>query len=247
MFAPHPTSPEHAGMLAIFILVLLLTFGVSQWAAARHEAAMQAATKERAPAANTAAEMVRLFLAYEGVDDVEIVEHGGTVTNYFDPRRRRLFLSPEVADGTTMGAWAVALHEAAHATQSGEAKGEFLWRQTVIKLTRYGPVLAALGAGGLIFLRLPPRIAAIVFVATCLLILLLNLGTLAIEFNANARLQRFLEKHLQRWPSVQDKLNTYLQAVALREVGDLLRSPRYFFFSALPGSGSSRPKKPLDK
>ena len=29
--------------------------------------------------------------------------------------------------------------------------------------------------------------------------------------------------------------------MAIREVGDILRSPRYFFLSALPGAGKSRP------
>jgi hypothetical protein len=81
------------------------------------------------------------------------------------------------------------------------------------------------------------------FMALCALLLLLNLGTLAIEFNANARLHRFLEKHLEPFPEAHDRLRGYLSAVATREVGDLLRSPRYFFFSGLPGTGKLRPTK----
>jgi len=174
---------------------------------------------------------------------VVVVEHNSTVTDYFDPGRRRLFLSPEVAQGVTMAAWAVALHEAAHATQRGEAEGELKWRQTVIKLTRYGPVFTALAAAALLFIKFPPKLAFMAWIVSCVLFLLLNLGTLAIEFNANARLRRFLEKHLERWPDAREKLQGYLSRVAMREVGDLLRSPRYFFFSALPGSGSSRPER----
>lgn len=228
-------------MLAILILVLLLCFGVSQRAGAYFENAMKQARRERAPAANNGAEMARLFLAYEGAQDVEVVEHDATVTNYLDPRRRRLFLSPETANGTTLADWAVALHEAAHATQEGEKLADLNWRQTVIKLTRYGPVFAAVGSASLVFLKLPPRMAVMVFLALCVIILLLNLGTLAVEFNANARLQKFLEKHLQRWPEAHERLNVYLRAVALRELGDMVRSPRYFLLSGLPGGGSSRP------
>jgi hypothetical protein len=38
-------------------------------------------------------------------------------------------------------------------------------------------------------------------------------------------------------------LEGYLNRAATREVGDLLQSPRYFLFSAMPGSGSNRPVK----
>ena len=36
-------------------------------------------------------------------------------------------------------------------------------------------------------------------------------------------------------------VNALLARVATREVGDLLRSPRYFLLTALPGSGRIRP------
>jgi Zn-dependent membrane protease YugP len=234
-------------MLAIFIVILLLCFGVCQWAAGRYAQVTEEGMKERAPTAHTGAEMVKLFLAYEGVADVEIIEHEGMASDYFDPRRRRLFLQPRVARGTSMGAWAIALHEAAHALQTEEALGDLKWRQTVIRLNRYGPVFGLLGVVGMIFLRFPPRFAVAGLVAICVMLLLLNIGTLAVEYNANARVRQFLEKHLQRFPDAQDRLLSHLSRVALKEVGDLLRSPRYFFLSALPGSGKIRPAKPTDE
>ena len=231
-------------MLAIPILLVIVCVGLCRWATGRYESMMARATKEQAPTAHTGTEVVRLFLAFEGIDDVEIVEHGGTVTNYFDPKRRRLFLSRDVAQGTTMAAWTLALHEAAHATQTGAALGDLKWRHTVIKLTRYGPIFAAVAAGLMMFfLKFPPRFALIALLAVCVIFLLLNVGTLAVEFNANARLRRFLEKHLSHRASAQERLENYLNRAATREVGDLLRSPRYFLFSAMPGSGSSRPLK----
>jgi len=233
-------------MLVLFILVILFGFGVCQWAAGRYATVETQGMKERAPTAQTGAEIVRLFLAYEGVDDVEIVEHEATVTDYFDPKRRRLFLQRRVAQGTSMGAWAIALHEAGHALQTDAALPELQWRQNVIRLNRYGPIFALVGAAGMLFLRLPSRFAGLILVVVCVLLLLLNLGTLAVEYNANARLRRFLEKHLERHPDAQDRLTSYLSRVALREVGDLLRSPRFFFFSALPGSGKIRPVKKSD-
>jgi Zn-dependent membrane protease YugP len=235
-------------MLAIPILIIALCFGICRWASGRFEAMLARASKEPAPTAHTGAEVVQVFLAFEDIRDVEIEEHNATVTNYFDPIRRRLFLSREVAGGTSMAAWTLALHEAAHATQTGEMLGDVRWRQSVIKMTRYGPVFAAIAAALMMFfLKFPPRFALMGFGSMCVIFLLLNVGTLAVELNANARLKRFLEKHLSHRVSAHERLEAYLNRAATRELGDLLSSPRYFFFSALPGSGASRPVKTKPK
>ncbi len=231
-------------MLVIPILLLVACIGICRWASGRYEDMWNQGSKERVPTAHTGAEMAQLFFNYEGISDVEIIEHNGVITNYFDPARRRLFLNREVAQGTTMAAWTVALHEAGHAAQEGEALGELKWRQSVIKLTRYAPTLAAvIAVGAMILLRFPPRFAMMALLAMCLVILLLNLGTLSTEFRANVGVRKFLEKHLAKWSTARDRMDGYLHRAATREVGDMLRSPRYFLFSAMPGTGSSRPVK----
>jgi Zn-dependent membrane protease YugP len=230
-------------MLALFILIFIFCFGICQWAAGRYDQVLKGGLKERAPTPHTAEEIVKLFLAYEGVSDVEIVEHSGYVSNYFDPKRRRLFLQPQIARSTSMGAWAVALHEAGHVVQMEESLSELRWRQTVISLNRYGPMFGLLGLAAMLFMRLPARYAIGAWVAACVILLLLNLGTLALENNANARLRRFLDKHLDRQEDAHERLRGYLSRVATREVGDLLRSPSYFFLSGLPGGGKIRPVK----
>ncbi len=230
-------------MLALFILIFILCFGVCQWASGRYEQVSREGLKERAPTAHSAEEMVKLFLAFEGVDDVEIIEHSGYSTNYFDPKRRRLFLHPQIARSTSMGAWAIALHEAGHAMQMEDSSAELKWRQNVIRLNRFVPMFGLLGVAAMLFMKLPARYAIGVWVAACVILLLLNLGTLALENNANGRLRRFLDKHLDRHEDAHDRLRGYLSRVATREVGDLLKSPSYFFLSGSPGAGKIRPVK----
>lgn len=230
-------------MLGLFAIVFLLVLAVCRHALGRYEQVLKQGGREAAPTAHTGAEVARLFLASEGITDVEIVEHEGITSNCFDPRRRRLFLTREVAGSGTMAAWAVALHEAGHAAQTGDALGDVKWRQTVIRLTRYGPGFAVIMAGALMLMKFHARMAVFACLGLCLVFLLLNLGTLAVEFNANARLRRFLEKHLERHPDALDRLGGYLSRVATREVGDLLRSPRFFLLSGLPGSGKIRPRQ----
>jgi hypothetical protein len=52
-----------------------------------------------------------------------------------------------------------------------------------------------------------------------------------------------LDRHLARHEQARERLDELLFSMALREGSDVLRSPRYFFLSALPGSGTSRPRK----
>ncbi len=230
-------------MIGIFIILLLLVFGASRYALGRYESAMNEGAKEKAPLPLTGAEIARDFLESSDAGDVEVVEHNGVVTDYFDPARRRLFLRKEFFEGQTLAAWAVALHEAGHAVQTGEALPELNWRRSCIKMTRYVPMLALILGVTMKFLLRMPMLPVIIGIAGIwAAVMLLNIGSLAVERNANLRLRKFLEQRLARHGGAKDKLESLLGSVALREVGDLVRSPRYFFFSALPGTSKMRPR-----
>jgi uncharacterized protein len=229
-------------MLVIPILLALAVIGVSRWARGRYVSKMALGQRTHAPEDCTGAEIAAEFLRAHGAEDVQIIAHEGVITNYFDPGRRRLFLNREVREGRTLAAWAQALHEAAHALQIGDDKDALLWRRTCIRLTRYVPMFALMGtAAATFFLKIPFRHSLIALVAICVLIMVLNLGTLAVEHNANARLRRWLEERLSSSPTALERLEVLLSAAALREVGDFIQAPRFFFFTALPGTSGPRP------
>ncbi len=231
-------------VLIIAILVIGLSVLASRHAGQRYQQAMAAARHRNAPGARTGTEIARMFLQSEGIDDVEILPHQGVVTDYFDPARRRLFLSRRVGDSPSLAAWAVALHEAAHALQTREGGADLRWRQSCIRMTRYLPTLTALLLVVTTLLKVTqPRIALLIFAVVWVLLFLLNLGTLAIEWNANLRLRRFLDNELAGHADERAELDRLLATVATREVGDLVNSPRYFFLSALPGTAKLRPRK----
>lgn len=223
-------------------LALAACIAFARWASGRYESVMRKGNAVNAPTAHTGAEIALKFLQFEGVEDVQVVEHDAMISDYFDPARRRLFLRRKVAHGTSLAAWAVALHEAAHAIQTGEALGGLKWRQSCVRMSRYLPTFVGIVAVALMVFRiLIPRLALMVIAAALLAILLLNAGSLPTEFNANKRLRRFLEEYLKNHPQAHSRLEELLFGMALREAGDALNSPRYFFFSALPGTSRSRP------
>lgn len=229
-------------MLIIPLILAIAVFGVSKWALGRYETKMALGRRALAPEDITGGQMAEEFLNANGAEDVQIVTHNGVITDYFDPVRRRLYLSSEIRDGKNLAAWATALHEAAHALQRGEDKSALMWRRTCIRLTRYIPMLAVFGGGAMVFfLKMPFRNVLLIFLAVCVLIMLLNVGTVAIEHNANARLRRWLEERLSSSPAALERMEILMSALATRELGDLVQSPRYFFFSALPGTSGPRP------
>lgn len=223
-------------------IVLVAGIAIARWAQGRHDSMMAKGSRANTPTAHTGAEIALLFLQSEGIDDVQVVEHNAIVSDYFDPVRRRLFLRSGVAQGTTLSAWAVALHEAAHALQTGDSLGELKWRQSCIRMSRYLPTLAVLIITGMTLFRvLVPKMAIMIAAGVLLILLLLNLGSVPTELNANKRLRRFLDDHLKKHEQARSRLDELLFCMAIREVGDVFSSPRYFFLSALPGTGKSRP------
>ncbi len=230
-------------MPVILILVVLFAgLALARWARTRHAGMLLKGSRVNAPTAHSGAEIAQLFLRFEGIEDVSIIEHDAIVSDYFDPVRRRLFLRTGIARGTTLSAWATALHEAAHAMQTGESLGALKWRQSCIRASRYLPTLVVILVTALtLFKILIPRTAILITAALFLLILLLNFGSVPTEFAANKHLRPFLDHHLREHDQAHGRLNELLFSMAIRELGDLFSSPRYFFLSALPGTGKSRP------
>jgi Zn-dependent membrane protease YugP len=230
-------------MLVLPLLLVLACWLISQWAQGRYARMVLEGSKLTAPGGATGKEMAIEFLQEQGVTDVQVVEHQALVSNYFDPARRRLFLRKEHSQGVTLAAWIIAMHEAAHALQTGENLDALRWRQSCIRMSRYLPTLSLFAIGAaMFFIKMPFRTAFLLFAACLSLIMMMNLGTLAVEKHASKLLREWLEKRFDRQPVLLEKLLEMLSSVTTRELGDLSQSARYFFFSALPGSGKLRPR-----
>ena len=235
-------------MVFILIIAAVAAYAAARYAAGRHEHNIARGRRAQAPLNRTGADIAAEFLTAHELTDVQILRHNSVVSDYYDPARKRLFLRSENYDGKDLAAWAIALHEAAHALQRGDDGDALRWRRTCISLTRYVPTAAAFGAVALtLFLKRPARISLIMFAGVCAIVLALNIGTLAVEFNANKRLFNWLDDRFARDEDTLYKLREILGSVAIREVGDILSSPRYFFLSALPGTSSARPLKKESK
>lgn len=231
-------------MIGIFLIILLITLGIARFAASRYEEALKAGSIHTVPGAQTAAEAAREFLDEMGATKVTIMEHNALITNYYDPKRKCLFLDRTISSGTDAGSWAVALHEAAHATHEGDSAKAFNWRQGNIRLTRYAPTLVALVCIILMVLkRMPATRVMMVCSALCALIMLVNVLSIPVEFNASQRVMAWIEQKLKRHASLIDVFAVILPRIAWRDTGIFLKSPAYFFYGVLPMGGKLRPNQ----
>jgi uncharacterized protein len=229
-------------MLVFPLLLLIGIWLTAQWSQSRYQRLLQAG--QHSAAGPTATELARAFLDYHQADKVQIVPHRSIVTDYYEPHRQRLFLHPQVAEGRDLASWAIALHEAAHATQrSPDDLAALHTRRRIIQLCRYLPTLLfILFILAAVLLKLQPRVLLPLFAVSCALLSTFHLGTLAIEKQANAIALHWLRRHLEKQPRVIAALESLLPAMATRELRDILHSPRYFFLGALPGGQKLRPR-----
>ena len=65
----------------------------------------------------TGAEAAAAVVRQSGLNGVTIERHQGFLSDHYDPRAKALRLSPQVHDGRSISAVAVAAHEAGHSLQ----------------------------------------------------------------------------------------------------------------------------------
>ena len=141
------------------------------------------------------AEVAEKMLGSYGIRDVRIVQGQGFLTDHYNPTNKTVSLSPDVFQGRSVSAAAVAAHECGHAVQ--HAKG-YAWLQFRSKMvpvvqvaSRFQSILLMLALGGLgAFGNGTLLLITIgVFAATTLF----SLVTLPVEFDASNRALAWLE------------------------------------------------------
>lgn len=141
----------------------------------------------------TAAEAARKILDENGLYDVQIERISGELTDHFDPRANVVRLSDSVYNSTSVAAVGVAAHETGHAIQHAVGYAPIKIRNAILPVAQIGSQAAMpLVLIGLLFSRslgFLIDIGIIVYVA----VVLFQLVTLPVEFNASGRALRILE------------------------------------------------------
>jgi Zn-dependent membrane protease YugP len=99
----------------MYFLFVLPAFLLGLWAQMRIHSTYAAAQQMAAPLSGAAA--ARHILDSAGLDNVQIEQIPGHLSDHYDPRDKVLRLSPEVYQTRSLAAVGIAAHEAGHAIQ----------------------------------------------------------------------------------------------------------------------------------
>jgi uncharacterized protein len=177
------------------------------------------------------AEVARQMLQHYGIQDVQIVQGQGMLTDHYNPQTKTVSLSPEVFQGRHVAAAAVAAHECGHAVQHATAYSMLQMRSALVPVVQISASLQQylfmFGLVGMASFNSP--IILMIAIAAFAMTTLFSLVTLPVEFDASRRALVWLDNSNvargQEYAGAKDALNwaalTYV-AAALAALVQLL-------------------------
>lgn len=172
------------------ILLIVPAIVFAMWAQWQVKATFNRYLKVQVEKGLSGGQVARALLDDAGLHNVPVEMISTSLADHYDPRQRRLRLSPEVYNGSTVASLGVAAHETGHAIQHKEGYIALSIRNSLYPVAALGSNAAfplaimgiLLGLTGLITLGIYLFTAALLF----------QLITLPVEYNASKRAQRLL-------------------------------------------------------
>ena len=182
------------GLFSPLELVLIIVgVIITLWAQLRVKSTFAKYNNVRARNGITGAQVARDILRTNHVDDVDVEETGGSLTDHYDPKAKKLRLSTDIFRSSSVAALGVAAHEAGHALQHHAGYAPLHVRNGIYPVANLGSQIAfPLFIGGFFF-----RSGFMMDIGIWLFLgaVIFQLITLPVEFNASSRAVVLLESH----------------------------------------------------
>ncbi len=217
-------------------ILFIATMALSLWAAARVKSVYNRYNQLPVRSGLTGAEVASEILRRKGIYDVEITEGEGMLGDHYDPLHKRLVLSPDNFHGRTAAALGVAAHECGHAIQHALAYKPLHWRMAAVGITTYANyVVMFLPLLGVATQIITPIVGATILAGAWGIIMLFNLVTLPVEFDASRRAKAVLANFGFIAPGEEALgVKKVLDAAAWTYVAAFITSLAYFLWHLLP-------------
>ena len=204
------------------ILLLIPGIIVTIWAQSKVQSTFKKYSKVSSANNYRAFEVARALLDSNGLSDVRIEHVKGNLTDHYDPRTKVLRLSETVYNSFSLASIGVAAHEVGHAIQDAQDYAPLKWRSAIVPVANFGNNASCIIL--VIGLIMGSFDIAAIGVILFLGVVLFQLVTLPVEYNASSRAVAALEGggYLTREEVPQAK--KVLDAAALTYVAALLMS-----------------------
>ncbi len=226
-------------------ILFLGTMAFSLWAMWRVKAVYQRYSRGVVRSGLTGGAVAAEILRHTGIRDVDIIVGEGVLGDHYDPIHKRLVLSPDNYHGRSPAALGIAAHECGHAIQHARAYAPLQLRMAAVGITTYANhVVTFLPLLGMVTGLVTPVAGAFFMSVAWGVIMLFNLVTLPVEFDASRRAKAVLADLNLIVPGEEAiGVKRVLDAAAWTYVAAFITSLAYFLWHLLPllsGGGRSR-------
>lgn len=184
----------------------------------------------------TGAEAAREILRQAGITNVAIVEHEELLGDHYDPVHQRLVLSSANYRGTSAAALGVAAHECGHAIQHKQAYAPLQLRMAAVGITNFASqAVLWIPLLGMLTGLLATRTGLLIMAVAWGILMLFNLVTLPVEFDASRRAKLVLgQMGFIHAGSERAAVSQVLNAAGWTYVAAFISSLVYFLWHLLP-------------
>jgi Zn-dependent membrane protease YugP len=184
----------------------------------------------------TGAEAAHAILRQAGITNVSIVEQEELLGDHYDPKRKQLVLSSANYHGTSAAALGVAAHECGHAIQHKQAYAPLELRMAAVGITGFASQLVMwIPLLGMFTGLLAPKVGLLIMAVAWGILMVFNLVTLPVEFDASRRAKLVLAKMgFIQAGAERAAVSQVLNAAGWTYVAAFVSSLIYFLWHLLP-------------
>lgn len=188
----------------------------------------------------TGKQVAEKMLKENGIYDVTVTSSNGFLSDHYNPANKTVNLSPDVYNGISVAAAAVAAHECGHAVQHATAYKWLTMRSKLVPVVQISSSIVPLVLiGGIVLINVFPTLllAGIVLFAVTTLF---SVITLPVEFDASKRALAWLQHtnvtNNQEYPKAKDALKWAAMTYVVAAIASIATLLQYILIFA----GSSR-------
>jgi Zn-dependent membrane protease YugP len=152
-------------------------------------------------------EIAERMLRDNGIYDVQVISTPGFLSDHYNPLDKTVNLSPDVYEGRSVSAAAVAAHECGHAVQHATQYSMLMMRSRMVPVVQIGSRLSqwVIFAGLLLSAKIGNDYVLLIGILLFSLTTIFSLITLPVEFDASNRALAWLENTNLTTPAEHDK------------------------------------------
>jgi Zn-dependent membrane protease YugP len=132
-------------------------------------------------------EIAERMLRENGIHDVQVISVQGFLSDHYNPANKTVNLSPEVYQGRSIAAAAVAAHECGHAVQHATAYSWLMLRSKLVPAVQFSSMMVQwILLAGILLINVFPSLL-LVGIGLFAMTTIFSIVTLPVEFDASKR------------------------------------------------------------